>query len=427
MTDSVPFYNRRETLALMSAVAGTSLLAPIALASTKPEIVIIGGGFGGATAAGQLRSLIPNAQITLIEANPVYTACPFSNLVLSGDRQLDQQEFSYSGLSGRGIRVIHDYATGADPIRKRISLRNGEELTFDRLVLSPGIDFRWGTLEGYDEGAAELLPHAWKAGHQTSLLRGQLEDMRDGGLVVMSVPPAPFRCPPGPYERASLIAHYIKTYKPKSKLLILDSKDSFSKMPLFQEAWAEFYPDHLEWQGASDDGRVSRVDAATRTAFTDFGEFNADVVNIIPPQKAGVIAELAGVTDSTGWCPINGLSFESILHSDIYVIGDATIATPMPKSAFSANLQAKVCAIAIAEALAGKEVKATVLTNTCYSYTSPETAVSIAGVYRNDDGKLASIDGSGGLSPLQAAFDVRQSEAGQAAQWFETITHEAFG
>jgi len=243
----------------------------------------------------------------------------------------------------------------------------------------------------------------------------------------MTVPAAPYRCPPGPYERASLIAHFLKTKKPRSKLLVLDVKDQFSKMTLFEEAWAEHYPDHLEWRGASDDGAVNRVDVANKTVFTDFGAVSADVINIIPPQKAGLIADRAGVSDATGWCPINPLNFESRLQPDIHVIGDATIAAPMPKSAFSANLQAKICAISVARALSDLAPESTTLANTCYSHTTPNEAISIAGVYTNASGELQSISGAGGVSPLAADKSIRTAEAAQAAHWFETITTEAFG
>lgn len=242
----------------------------------------------------------------------------------------------------------------------------------------------------------------------------------------MTVPPAPYRCPPGPYERASMIAHYLKAQKPRSKLIVLDAKDQFSKMALFQEAWAEHYPDHLEWRGAIDDGRVLRVDPQMRSVSTDFEDLSGAVINVIPPQKAGMIAERAGVADATGWCPIDPLSFESRLQSDIHVIGDATIAAPMPKSAFSANLQAKVCAFAIARTLSDLSPEPTVLANTCYSYTTPDEAISIAGVYSNADGQLQSIGGAGGISPLAADKSVRAAEAAQAAHWFDTITAEAF-
>lgn len=419
--------NRRHLI--QSAVLGASAAAlpGSALAQARARIVIVGGGFGGSTAALTLKRLLPASEITLIEPNDRFVACPFSNLVIAGLRNIGSQSFSYDGLEAAGITRISDTAMDVDPVAKTVSLGRGEDLTYDKLVLSPGIDFRFDALEGYDLAATDRLPHAWKAGTQTLLLQQKLQALEDGQTVIMSVPPAPYRCPPGPYERASLIAHFLKTRKPRSKLIILDGKDQFSKMALFTEAWTEHYPDHLEWRGASNDGTVSRVEAGSDSVFTDFESFQTPAINIIPPQKAGFIAERAGVADATGWCPINPLSFASTLQSDIHVIGDATIAAPMPKSAFSANLQGKVCAVAIARTVAGMSPEPTVLANTCYSYTTPDEAISIAGVYSNAGGQLSSISGAGGVSPLNADKSIRTAEAAQANHWFETITAEAFG
>ena len=419
--------NRRDLLTLGALGLGTAFLPQTAISQARAKIVIIGGGFGGASAAKQLIRLLPEASITLVEAQAAYTACPFSNLVLGTDRSLAEQTFSYDALSARGINVVAQRAIDVNTETQTVTLADDSTLSYDRLILSPGIDIRWDALEGYSEAAAELLPHAWKAGPQTSLLRRQLDALEDGQPVIMTVPPAPYRCPPGPYERASMIAHYLKTRKPSSKLIILDAKDQFSKMALFQEAWAEHYPDHLEWRGAIDDGRISRVDASSSTVFTDFESHTAPVINVIPPQKAGSIADQAGVSDATGWCPIEPLAFESTLQSKVHVIGDATIAAPMPKSAFSANLQAKICAIGVARLLADLPLEPTVLANTCYSYTTPEQAISIAGVYSNASGQFQSVSGAGGVSPLGADLSVREAEAAQAAHWFSTITNEAFG
>ncbi|GAB5457849.1 MAG: NAD(P)/FAD-dependent oxidoreductase [Henriciella sp.] len=416
--------DRRALLGGIGIGAMASLAAP-AWARTKAKVVIIGGGFGGATAARQIKRLLPDTHVTLIEPNKTYMACPFSNLVITGQRPLAVQEFSYRGLEREGIEIVYDRAARVDT--KAVTLNGGAQLPYDRLILSPGIDMRWSALEGYDQAAAGRLLHGWKAGPQTTLLQNQLTSLEDGGLVIMSVPAAPYRCPPGPYERASLIAHYLKTNKPKSKLIILDAKDRFSKMPLFQEAWAQHYPDHLEWRAASQDGRVSRVDADAMTVSTDFEDIKAAMINVIPPQKAGAIAEVAGVTDATGWCPINPVTFESVLQPRIHVIGDATIASPMPKSAFSANLQGKLCAIAVAQMLGGEQPKPTILANTCYSYTAPQEAVSIVGVYTNNGGQFSSIEGAGGLSPSGAPIAVRRAEAAQAESWFKAVTEEAFG
>ena len=418
---------RRGLVAGLAASAAAVAAGPRAFAQAAPRIVVVGGGFGGATAARFAKRLMPAADVTLIEPAATYMACPFSNLVIAGLRELEDQAFGYAGLETAGVRLVRDRAGDIDPVQRIVALGNGSDLAYDRLILSPGVDLRWGALEGYEPGAEAAMPHAWKAGEQTQRLRRQLEAMEDGATVVMSAPAAPYRCPPGPYERASLIAHYLKTQKPRSKLILLDAKDSFSKMPLFMEAWAAHYGDHLEWRGASNDGRVSRVDPGAMTLETDFETFSADVANVIPPQKAAAIAERAGVSDQTGWCPVDATSFESTLQPNIHVIGDAAIAAPMPKSAFSANLQGKLCAMAVVRLLSGLEAEPTVLANTCYSYVSPDAAVSIAGVYRNRDGRFAGIEDAGGISPLDAPEAVRSAEAREAEAWFRAITAETFG
>jgi NADPH-dependent 2,4-dienoyl-CoA reductase/sulfur reductase-like enzyme len=293
-------------------------------------------------------------------------------------------------------------------------------------VLAPGIDIRWDGLPGYDEAAAEAMPHAWKAGAQTLLLRRQLEATEDGGVVLMSAPANPFRCPPGPYERASLIAYYLKTRKPRSKLIVLDAKDQFSKQRLFQAAWKELYPDHLEWVGLSQGGKVTSVEPGAMTLVTEFGSHKGAVVNVIPPQKAGRIAEAAGVADRTGWCPVDPVTFESRLVPNIHLVGDAIIAGGMPKSAFSANAQAKVCAAAVAKLLAGEPPSEPRLINTCYSVVAPGYGISVADVYRPVNGVLTAVPG-GGLSPADAPASFRAQEALFADGWFNTITAEVFG
>ena len=364
-------------------------------------MVVVGGGFGGASCARALRQADPRIVVTLVEPNATFTACPFSNEVIAGLRELSAQQFTYQRVAADGITVARATATAVDAPARSVALGDGTRLPYDRLVLAPGIDIRWGALTGYDEAAAALMPHAWRAGEQTVLLRRQLEAMADGGLVVISAPANPFRCPPGPYERASLIAHYLKTKKPRSKLLVLDAKDAFSKQRLFQAAWAELYPGLLEWVPLSKGGNVTSVEPATRTLVTDFGRHQAAVANVIPPQKAGRIADLAGVADRSGWCPIDPVTFESKLVPGIHVIGDAAIAGAMPKSAFAANSQAKTCAAAVARLLAGSAPGAPKLINTCYSLVAPDYGISVAGVYVPSGGQLADVPGSGGVSPAR--------------------------
>jgi NADPH-dependent 2,4-dienoyl-CoA reductase/sulfur reductase-like enzyme len=408
-------------------LAGGLAIPFVAKGQTKARVVVVGGGFGGATAARFLRQYDPTLDVTLLEPNHTFIACPFSNMVVAGERELAAQRFGYDAVRSDGINLVRAIAMSVDPAARTVSASNGASLSYDRLIVSPGIDIVWGGLPGYDEAAASKMPHAWKAGEQTLLLRQQLREMPDGGVVVMSVPPNPYRCPPGPYERASLIAWYLKTHKPKSKILVLDAKDVFSKQKLFQNAWKRLYPDTLEWVSLSDGGNVTRVDPATRTFETDFGSHPADVGIVVPPQRAGAIAATAGVADRSGWCPIDPVTFESRLVPGIHVIGDAAIAGAMPKSAFAANAQGKVCAAAVAALLRGEKPQEPRLINTCYSLAAPDYGFSVAGVYRPVNGVLTDIEGAGGTSPLDAPDSQRMQEAQYGDRWFATITAEVFG
>ncbi|HXO73031.1 MAG TPA: FCSD flavin-binding domain-containing protein [Bradyrhizobium sp.] len=396
-------------------------------AQAAARIVVVGGGFGGASCARALKQIDPKLQVTLVEPNRTFTACPFSNTVIAGLRSIEAQQFTYDKIAADGVTVIAQAATKIDPQARTAGLADGTSLAYDRLVLAPGIDLRFDALPGYDEAAAAKMPHAWKAGEQTLLLRKQLEAMDDGGLVVIAVPANPYRCPPGPYERACLIAYYLKTKKPRSKLLILDAKDTFSKQRLFQNAWKELYPGLVEWISLSQGGKVNAVDSSTNTLITDFGNHTAQVANVIPPQRAGRIAGIAGVADNTGWCAIDPVTFESKSVPNIHVIGDACVAGAMPKSAFSANAQAKACAGAITTLIAGGTPAAPKLINTCYSLAAPGYGFSVAGVYHPKNGLLAEVEGSGGVSPPDAPRDFRASEAVYAQSWFETTTAEVFG
>jgi sulfide dehydrogenase [flavocytochrome c] flavoprotein subunit len=420
--------SRRDFLKSAAGTATAAALLPRpALAQVLPHVVVVGGGFAGAIAARMVKRIDPRIAVTLVEANRLFTACPFSNGVIAGLRELPAQQFSYEKVVADGIVFAAGTANLIDQQARSLIVGDGIRLQYDRLILAPGIDIRWDALPGYNEAAAERMPHAWKAGVQTMLLRRQLEAMEDGGLVVISAPANPFRCPPGPYERASLIAHYLKTRKPRSKLIVLDSKDAFSKQRLFQNAWKELYPNHLEWVSLSNGGKVTSVDAKTRTVVTDFTTYKADLANIIPPQRAGAIAGAASVADRTGWCPIDPVSFESRLQPNIHVIGDAAIAGAMPKSAFAANAQAKVCASAVAALLHDEAPQPPKLINTCYSLVAPDYGISIAGVYHPSGGQLAEVEGAGGVSPSDAPPDFRALEASYAEAWFQTITAETFG
>jgi NADPH-dependent 2,4-dienoyl-CoA reductase/sulfur reductase-like enzyme len=418
---------RRRFLRSLAGASATLLPVPVLAQRVGSRVIVVGGGFAGATCARALRQADPKIAVTLVEANRTFTACPLSNAVIGGLRELPAQQFTYERVAADRILCLGTTATAVDPQGRSVTLADGTRLPYDRLVLAPGIEIRWGALPGYDEAAAAEMPHAWRAGEQTLLLRRQLEAMKDGGVVVIAAPANPFRCPPGPYERASLIAHYLKTRKPRSKVLVLDAKDTFSKQRLFLGAWSELYPGLLEWVPLSKGGKVISVDVAARTLVTDFGRHKADVANVIPPQQAGRIAQAAGVTDRSGWCPIDPVTFESTLQPGIHVIGDAAIAGAMPKSAFAANSQAKTCAIAIAQLVTGAKPALPKLINTCYSLVAPDYAISVAGVYTPSGGQLAEVPGSAGVSPANAPRATRAMEATLADAWFRTITSEVFG
>ncbi|MCW5717611.1 MAG: FAD-dependent oxidoreductase, partial [Bauldia sp.] len=372
--------NRRKALGLMGGTAAVLGMPYVARAATG-SVVVVGGGFGGATAAKYLKLWSPDLNVTLIEPAARFYTCPFSNLYLGGLIDFEAIGHGYDTLAALGVNVVQAYADDVDTAGKTVTV-GGDTLSYDALVLSPGIDIRWGALEGYDEAAAELAPHAWKAGPQTQLLRSQLEAMPDGGTFVLVAPDNPFRCPPGPYERVSLIAHYFKTQKPASKIVILDAKDAFSKQGLFTAGWQALYGDMIEWVSRTNDGRVVRVDAANLTVETEFGRtVTADVLNVVPPQQAGLIAQRAGVTNEAGWVPVKPATFESQLAEGVYVVGDATVAAPMPKSGFSACSQGKFVASAIIASLDGSEPLPAKWANTCYSLVGPDYGISVAGVY----------------------------------------------
>jgi sulfide dehydrogenase [flavocytochrome c] flavoprotein subunit len=416
---------RRNVVRGLAASAAAPAFPCPSRAQSAARVIVIGGGFGGASFARAVRRIDPKLQITLIEPNRTFTACPFSNEVISGLREIEAQQFTYDRIAAEGVTMVAQPAAKIDPRARIVVLADGSPLRYDRLVLAPGIDLRFDALPGYDEAAAASMPHAWQAGEQTTLLRKQLESMDDGGLVVLAVPAAPLRCPPAPYERASLIAHYLKNKKPRSKILILDAKDGFSQQRLFENAWKELYPGMIERISLSQGGRTVSVDPKTNTIVTDFGNYTAAVANVIPPQKAGRIAEIAGAVDNTGWCPIDPVSFASKLVPDIHVIGDACIAGGIPKSASAANAQAKACAAAIVKLISGEEPATPKLLGACYNMVAPGYGFSLSGIYQPRDGVFAEIEG--GTSPIDAPREVRAREADDAQSWYKTITAEAFG
>lgn len=424
-------WQRRDTLKLLLAGSGLVLNACSGLSRVTKQrlrVVVIGAGFGGATAAKYIALNNPQIEVLLIERKKAFISGPFSNTVIAGMNGIDKITHPLQQLqANHQINLLRAAVTAVDPEQRKVWLASGERIPYDRLVVSPGIDIRWNALEGYDQAASTLMPHAWQAGPQTLLLRQQLQAMPDGGVVVISSPAGPFRCPPGPYERASLIAYYLKRHKPRSKILILDSKNSFAKQPLFEQGWQRLYPGMIEWVSLGGGGRVVAVEAAQGRVHTEIDEFKPDVANIIPPQQAGQIAQQAGLVDSTGWCPVNQQTFESHNIPGIYVIGDSSLAGYMPKSAYAANCQAKVCAQAVVADLVGKAPLEPTFINTCYSLLAPDYAISIAAVYRLRSGEIMPVNGAGGSTPIQATLDDLALEASYARGWYRNIVADSFG
>ena len=414
---------RLQRRQLLLGAAGLAAPAILRAQGANARVVVVGGGFGGATVARYLRAWAPQVQVTLVEPARRFVTCPFSNHYLAGLRSWDSIGHGYGGLRAAGVQVVHAQAEDVDGQRRTLRLHTGQELRWDRLVLSPGVDMRWDALEGYDEADVARAPHAWKAGAQTRLLRRQLQAMPDGGVFAMSIPDNPFRCPPGPYERASLVAHYLRQHKPRSKVLLLDAKNNFSKKELFLQGWQTLYGGMVEWVSLAQDGQVVRVDARALEVETAFGtRHRADVLNVIPPQKAGLIAMRAGVADASGWAPVHAEDFASQQVPGIHVLGDAALAGPIPKSGFAANNQGKGVAAAIAAALAGQAAPAAWYSNTCYSLLAPGYGISVAGVYRAQQGRLADLPHSVGVSPLDAPPTHRAAEARHGAAWYAAIS-----
>jgi sulfide dehydrogenase [flavocytochrome c] flavoprotein chain len=418
------FVTRRK--AVLGVAAATLALPAIARAQGSARVVVVGGGFGGSACARALKRADENLQVTLVEPNKIFTACPFSNEVIAGLREIEAQQFGYDKIASDGVTVIAQAATAIDPQARRVTLADGTTHPYDRLVLSPGIDFHFDALPGYDETASAKMPHAWKAGEQTLLLRKQLEAMEDGGLVAIAVPANPSRCPPAPYERASLIAHYLKTRKPRSKVLILDAKDNFTQQRLFEKAWKELYGSMIERVSLSQGGRTTSVDPSTNTVITEFGNYTPEVANVIPPQRAGRIAAIAGAADTTGWCPIDPVTFESKLVPNLHVIGDACLGGGIPKSASAASAQGRACATGLVNLIAGRMPDMPRLTGVCYNMVAPAYGFSLAGNYQPKGDIFAEVEG-GATSPLDAPPERRAREAAEAERWFQTLTAATFG
>jgi sulfide dehydrogenase [flavocytochrome c] flavoprotein subunit len=417
---------RREIGCLTGAMVLAGLGSRLAASEAKARVVVIGGGIGGATAAKYLADSARTIEVTLVEPKPDYTTCFFSNLYLAGLCSLESLTHGYDALAQRyGINVIHDSATAVDPVAKTVGLKSGRKLPYDRVVVAPGIAFNYAALAGYDEAATQVIPHAWNAGPQTHLLRRQLESMVDGGVFVLVAPPNPFRCPPAPYERASLVAHYFKQHKPRSSILILDAKDSFNAQDLFLDTWERHYRGMIEWLPAQFTGGIKAIDVKERSVKTANDTFKAAVANVIPPQMAGRFAQQIGLVDQSGWCPVDPITFESKLQPGIHVVGDATSAGDMPKSAFVANSQAKACAFAIAAALTGSERPPPHLFNSCYTFLSPDDAVSNAVSFKPAAGTIKIVDNF--VSQVQESAETRRRAAREAQSWYAAFTRDTFG
>jgi len=428
--------NRRsflKTVGLGATAVTAAAYTPFAIGGSSKKVVIVGGGMGGAVAAKYIKMMDKYIDVTLIEANKDYYTGFTSNLVIGGDRDIEKIKFGYDGLRGHGIDVVIDKVTNIDANAKTVKTAGGKTFGYDRCIVAPGIDFRYDKIDGYNESVANTkITHAWKAGPQTVMLRDQVQSMKKGGTVIISAPPNPFRCPPGPYERTAQIAHYLKQHNPTAKILVLDDKEKFSKFGLFTAGWAKHYGygtdnSMIEWVKGSAGGKIESVDVAGMTLSGEVDDYKGDVINIIPAQKAGHIAHVAGLTNASGWCPIEGKTFESTIHKDIHVIGDAAIQSPLPKSGYAANSEGKVCAAAVVALLNGQKVPDPSYVNTCYSVIAPGDGISVAMVYAYKDGKIIKVKGSGGLTPGKFNAKFREREEQYGYSWFDNITHDTFG
>jgi sulfide dehydrogenase [flavocytochrome c] flavoprotein subunit len=419
----------RRQFGLFASAGAASLALPTYLrAQGKPRVVVIGGGAGGATAARYIAKDSEGAiDVTLIENSETFTTCFFSNLYVGGYRTFESITHSYDGLqSNYGITKVTGMAMGVDRANKVVTMADGASVPYDRLVVSPGIDLIWDSIEGYSEEAAEIAPHAWKAGPQTQLLKAKLDAIENGQQIVMVAPPNPYRCPPGPYERASMMAHVLKEKGlMDSKVVIIDPKPKFSKQGVFQEGWEKHYPGMIEWYGPDIHGGIVNVDVAAGTVETDFDTFSGALLNVIPAQKAGAIAAAAGLTNDSGFCPIEPDSMRSTMDESVYVIGDACIAGDMPKSGFAANSQAKVAAMNIRGDLIDSKVFPAKFANTCWSLIETDDNIKVGAQYAPGEGKIASTGGF--VSQTGEDASIRKTNYEEAVGWYAGITADMFG
>ena len=410
-----------------AALAATGFSIPV-IAQGKPKVVVIGGGPAGGTAARYLAKDSNGAiDVTLVEPAKQFTTCFHSNLYVGGFKKFEEITHGYEKLAGQGVKVVHQAAAAIDREKKQVRLADGSTFSYDKLIVAPGIDIKYESVPGYAREHEEVMPHAWKAGPQTKILKAKLDAVPDGGVIVMLAPPNPYRCPPGPYERVSMFAHALKTSgRTKSKIIIIDAKDKFSKQGLFQEGWEKHYPGMVEWLAPNIHDGVKSVDPKTGTIVTGFETYkNVALANIIPAQMAGKIARDAGLADASGFCPIDAASMKSTIDGNIYVIGDACIPGDMPKSAFSANSQAKVAAMMIRGELTGARTFPPRFANTCWSLIAPDDTVKVGGRYENKDGKIATVEGF--ISQTGETAALRKQTQEENIGWYDGIIADIFG
>lgn len=417
----------RRAVIRTGIATGALVAAPAVFAQqAKPKVVVIGGGAGGATAARYLAKDSDGAlDVTLVEANPVYTTCFFSNLYIGGYREFETLEHGYDRIAAGGVTVVNDMATAVDRTAKTITLAGGSTLPYDRLVLAPGIDFKDGSVPGWSLEAAEIMPHAYKAGPQTKLLKSMIEAMPDGGVFAMVAPPNPYRCPPGPYERISMVAALLKRSNPSAKIMIFDPKDKFSKQALFEEGWLKHYDGMIDWIGPEFGGGDIEVRPDTMEVLVEGEPVKVDVCNVIPAQQAGMIASIAGVTDDSGWAPVHPDSMRSKADEAVYVLGDSSAQGDMPKSGFSANSQAKVASMAIRGELTGAKVFPAKYSNTCWSLIADDDGVKVGASYEPTPEKIASVESFISQTGEDAAL--RKATYEESLGWYAGITADIFG
>lgn len=416
---------RQFNLMAGGAAAMSALAMPNVARAANPKVVVIGGGAGGATAARYIAKDSGGAiDVTLVEATKRYYTCFFSNLYLGGFRDYDSIGHGYENLAANhGVNVVHEWAAGADLGARTVSLASGAKLPYDKLIVAPGIDMKYETVPGYSPEAQGKMPHGWKSGTQVQQIKAQVEAMKEGGTFVMVAPPNPYRCPPGPYERISMIAHILKQKNPTAKIIVLDPKEKFSKQGLFMEGWNKHYPEMIEWLGKDIIGGIASVDPATMTIETELDSFTADAATVIPGQKAGSIAFAAGLTDGD-WCPIDPKTMKSKADENVFVLGDASVASAMPKSGFSANSQAKVAAMTVRGELTDARTFPARYANTCWSLVATNDGIKVGASYSGGDEKIDVVDKF--ISATGEDADLRKTTYEESEGWYSGITADMF-